>query len=159
MQNEMKYSASIVFQQILHLMGQKSMQLLKQYGLKPGQAGILFTLDEYENLSQKEIAKKIGVTPPSITLALKKMEAQGYIKRVSDENDMRIIRISNTDKGRECISGIKSVMISLEEIMYGGMLPEEILLFRRLLLQIQHNLLNSKEMAGIKKDMPPCEEF
>ena len=48
---------------------------------------------DHRGMAQKELAKHIGVKPPSITVMLKKLEAEAYIEKKQDENDQRIMRI------------------------------------------------------------------
>ncbi len=139
----------MILQHLMHLSKYQAMHLLERFDLKPGQAGILFTLNCYGNLSQRELAQKTGVTPPSMTVALRKMEELGYVKKEPDANDQRIIRILLTDKGKDCIEAIKAIVKHMEEIMCRGMTTEEKLLLRRLLLQMEDNLLDSKTFKDI----------
>ena len=66
-----------------------------------------------------------------------------------DELDQRKIRIHLTEKGTGCIDDMKKVFRQIEEIMFRGFLPEEKLLLRRFLLQMEENILKSKEMDGM----------
>lgn len=45
------------------------------------------------------IASKATLTNGTITTAIKKLEAKGYVKRHKDENDRRVIRVELTIKG------------------------------------------------------------
>lgn len=142
----------MILQQLLHLTKYQAMHLLEHFDLNPGQAGILFTLNYHGNLTQRQLAEKIGITPPSMTVALRKMEERGYISRQPDELDQRKIRIHLTAKGSGCIDDMKKVFRQLEEIMFKDFLPEEKLLLRRFLLQMEENILKSKEMKGMDMD-------
>lgn len=126
--------------QIMHLSMKKATQLFEKFDLKPGQAGILFMLDHAGELSQREMAKHLNVTPPSITAAIQKMEKEGYIRRRPDEKDQRIMRLSITEKGEACLKDIKDVAMKMDAGMFKGMSQEEKLLLRRLLLQMRDNL-------------------
>ena len=97
-------------------------------------------LNHAGELSQREMAKHMNVTPPSITAAIQKMEKQGYIRRRSDEKDQRIMRLSITEKGNACLENIKTVAIEMDAGMFKGMSQEEKMLLRRLLLQMRDNL-------------------
>ena len=129
--------------------------------LNPSQAGILFILNSHGRLSQRQLAQKIGITPPSMTVTLRKLEELGFIHKEPDEKDQRIIRIRLSEAGKECIEKLKSIMDEMEEILYQGFSVEEKLLFRRLLLAMRENLLNSKDFKGmdfkaiIEKTAPP----
>ena len=97
-------------------------------------------LDHAGELSQREMAKHLNVTPPSITAAIQKMEKEGYIRRRPDEKDQRIMRLSITEKGEACLKDIKDVAMKMDAGMFKGMSQEEKLLLRRLLLQMRDNL-------------------
>lgn len=137
--------AMMILNQVLHLTMRRSLHILEEYGLKPGQVGTLMTLSKNGGLSQREVAKAIGVTPPSITVSLQKMEKQGYIMRRPDEKDQRIIRIEITDKGRSCVALIEKVVEQVDAMLFEGMSAEEKMLFRRLLLQMNENLLKGQD--------------
>lgn len=145
-------SIFMLLSHLMHLSKYQAMKRMEDLDLKPSQAGILFVLKSEGGLSQRQLAGKIGITPPSMTVALRKLEKRGYICRKPDENDQRIVRIQLADKGWQCIEELRQIMEDMEEILHKGMSQEERLLLRRLLLQIQENLLECKDM----KDMDMC---
>ena len=93
MQDTKDVSVFILLFQIQHLSRYHAMKRLEELELKPGQAGILFTLNVEGVLSQRQLAEKIGITPPSMTVALRKLEERGYVRKEPDGRDQRIIRI------------------------------------------------------------------
>ena len=117
--------------QSMRLIGKKAQELYAEYDLNRAQSGILFALHQEDSMSQKELAKRLNVTPPSITSMIKKMEQEGYITRKADEQ---------AQKGKDCIDYVIKTAEKLEEIVFEGMTAEEKMLFRRLLLQILENL-------------------
>lgn len=141
--------------QIMHMVMKRSNELLEQWGLKNSQAGILFMLHCAGEMSQREMAARIRVTPPSITAAIQKMEKQGYIQRKPDEKDQRVMRLSLTEQGTACVEHVKSAMDTLEKMMFQYMSQEERLLFRRLLLQMQENLKgeSSEKRDGSRREV------
>ena len=64
-------SGFMLIQQVAHLAKYQTLKEMESCGLKPNQAGILVVLRSEGGLSQKELAKRMGVTPPSMTAALK----------------------------------------------------------------------------------------
>lgn len=136
----------MVLQQVNHLRMCYFMQLLQHKNLNPGQAGILFVLNQFGESSQRELADWLGVKPPSVTVALQKMEKAGYITRHSDEKDQRITRIKLAEQGQEYVEEMKQISASLDSTLYQNMSLEEVMLLRRLLLQMRDNLLSSREL-------------
>ena len=139
----------VILHRLIHMSKFQAYKRLDDFDLKPSQAGILFVLSCNGKLSQRELAERIGITPPSMTVALRKMETRGYIEKEPDEKDQRIIRILLTEKGESCVEDIRTVMDEMEEVLYQNMTQEEKMLLRRLLLQMQDNLLDSKEFRGL----------
>ena len=151
----------IVMHQLMHLSRYQAVRRMEDMELNPSQAGILFILNNQGRLSQRQLAEKIGITPPSMTVTLRKLEERGFITKEPDERDQRILRICLSEAGKECIEKIKSIMKDMEEILYRGFSVEERLLFQRLLLEMRENMLDSKDCKGmdfktiIEKTGPP----
>ena len=135
--------------QLMQFMKYQAMKRMEEMDIKPSQAGVLFSLKCWGEQSQKQLAERVGITPPSMTVALRKMEEKGYVIRKQDENDQRVIKIQLAPRGEECIEGIQKVIKEMENIVYQGISREEILLMNRLLADMKQNLLNSKDFKGV----------
>ena len=129
----------------MHRCEQRAKEMFGKYDLNKTHAGILFSLHQSGSLSQKELAKRMDVTPPSITSAIQKMEKAGYISRKTDEKDQRIMRLELAEKGKSCIEDVKMVAQQLDELIFQGMSVEEKLLMRRMMFQICENLKTEEE--------------
>ena len=125
---------------VMHRVMNRAKSKYQEFDLNRSQASILFTLHRRSSMSQKELASSLNMTPPSITSAIQKMEREGYITRKPDEADQRIMRLALTEKGESCIQNVKQVAEEMSSLIFRGMSPEEIMLFRRLLMQINDNL-------------------
>lgn len=51
------------------------------------------------NATSGAIAKKLGITPGTLTVAITKLEKKGYIKRTPSQEDKRFVTISLTKNG------------------------------------------------------------
>ena len=138
-------STQLLMCHVMHLYLQRSICLFKELDIHPGQAGLLWALNckdqDHRGMAQKELAKHIGVM-------LKKLEAEAYIEKKQDENDQRIMRIFLTEKGKNIAAKMETVMEQLEQEAFANMNEQEVMLFRRLLLQMRDNL----KSAGRKGD-------
>ena len=121
-----------VLNQVAHLGACYAKQSYEAFDLKPWQAGILIVLGMEGELSQKELARKLNQTPPSVTTAIQKMEKEGYITRTPDPEDQRVMRIRLTQKSEEYLQHIREATEQIEKHVLKGMSTEERLLFRRL---------------------------
>ena len=161
MKNIDEASAFILMHQLMHLSRYHAVRRMENLNLNPSQAGILFILNSHGRLSQRQLAEKIGITPPSMTVTLRKLEELGYIRKEPDECDQRILRICLSEAGQDCIGRLESVMEEMEKILYQGFTLEERLLFRRLRLVMRENMLESKDFKGmdfksiLRKTGPP----
>ena len=125
---------------VMHKMMNRAQEMYQEFDLNKSQAGVLFTLHRSDSMSQKELAARLNVTPPSITASIQKMERDGYLTRHPDPKDQRVMRLSLTEKGKSCIQSVWTVAQQMEELMFCDMTVEEVALLKRLLLQISDNL-------------------
>ena len=108
-------------------------------------------------MSQRELADHIHITPPSVNVAVQKLEKLGYIRKEQDEKDQRMTRIHLTERGEKILGNMHEILRSTENTLLKNMRTEAKILCRRLLLQMSDNLFQEKEF----RDMPcknPFEE-
>lgn len=127
---------------VLHQCMEQSKKIFEKYGLKKSYAGILFLMEQNPHITQKDLAVRLQVKPPSVTAAIKEMEKSGYVIRSANKDDMRENRLALTEKGRGCIDSIKQAASSLDSIMFEGIDEKERQQFREILLKIHENLKN-----------------
>ena len=99
-------------------------------------------------LSQKDIAERFGISSAAVAMTLKKMEAQGYIRRVMSETDNRYNELYLTDKGRKILAESGSIMEELDSIVYHGLTKEEVDAFLNVIYKMQENLMALPELNG-----------
>ena len=68
-------------------------------GLSPSQITALSTIERHGPMTLGALAEHERVAPPSITKAVAKLEAGGYVRRVADDTDRRVTRVELTAKG------------------------------------------------------------
>ena len=135
----------LLIHQVLHLYLQRSIHLLRDLKTHPGQCGMLWVLNKHDGVSQKELAEKMRITPPSITVMIRKMEAEDLIEKHQDEKDQRIARIYITEKGRKIAENMDDALHQLEKEAFANMSEQEIMLLHRLLLQMKENLIKGEK--------------
>jgi DNA-binding MarR family transcriptional regulator len=64
----------------------------------------MFMLQATGILSTSDIGRKLGISKPNVTSLLDKLVAKGYVERLPDGNDRRVIRIAVTHKGKSFIN-------------------------------------------------------
>ncbi len=69
-----------------------------------GQVRLLRTLVKHERCTMQELAAQLVVTPPTATAMVKRLLAQGYIERLRDEEDWRVVWVHATERGKRAIA-------------------------------------------------------
>lgn len=129
-----------VFLEILRLHHHKIYNSLEEIGLYPGQPPLLFILNKNDGKSQRELADMMHVKASTMNVMIKRMEKGGLIERKSDLEDGRISRVYITDLGRDVCKKSQSKMGKIEDEMFSNLTKEELVIFRRLFIQVKNNL-------------------
>lgn len=91
-------------------------------GLKSAEKHILFLIRELKNgqpLTISAIANKIGVTLAAVTHQINTLEKQGFVKRLSDIGDRRIVIIELTKKGSGQVLKLKKEFARKTQLLAG----------------------------------------
>ncbi len=134
----------------LHLLkiGSKALNgyeaILKKHDLSTGRFLVLVVLkrDEKNPLKPSEIAKKLGVSRPTVTKLIKGLESSGHIGRViNDAGDMREFLIKITKLGEQKIDEIMPIYYQGINRFMKDFTDDEKELLTTLLLKIENNLV------------------
>ncbi|WP_338026317.1 MULTISPECIES: MarR family transcriptional regulator [Cohnella] len=69
--------------------------------LTAGQLQVLELLQAHEPMKPSELLPHLETTPAAVTTLLDRMERNGLVRRVRDEQDRRIVWVSMTEVGRD----------------------------------------------------------
>lgn len=116
-------------------------------GIHRTQHRILMILARHDKLpSQKELAEYLNVTPAAITIALKKIENDGYVeKTLGQDNRYNELRI--TEKGRELVKKTRKIFTEADESMFVGFTDEELDSYISCLERLQENIKKQYERS------------
>ena len=120
---------------------QRAGELLNEIGLHVGQEMMMLVLWECDGITQTEIAEALMLQPATVTVSLRHLERAGFVERKIDLEDQRVSRVFVTEKGCELNKAVHEKWSQLEEEAFYGLSIEECLLLRRLLMQINQNLV------------------
>ncbi len=59
---------------------------------------ILEAIEKSESNMMSAVAKYLMITQGTLTVSVSKLEKKGYVERIKDESDRRIVRLKNTEK-------------------------------------------------------------
>jgi len=94
---------------------------LNPYGLGSGQYVFLGTLAQHEGISQKDLSQLIKIDKTTTAKALKKLEKEGYIYRLQDQNDKRYNQLYLTEKGKEFLPVMRKKLRNTTKILTKNM--------------------------------------
>jgi DNA-binding MarR family transcriptional regulator len=118
----------------------RAYKLLSIIGIHVGQEMVLQYLWQEDQLTQSQLAEKIGVKLQTIHKMVRRMENNGLVTKRTDDQDRRVSRIHLTDRGREMQAVTEDAWEQLEQETLTDFSAEEIYILRRLLEKLKENL-------------------
>ncbi len=120
---------------------QRSLQArLAQHSVPFGHWTFLRALWERDGITQKQLSDEVGVMEPTTLMAVRAMEAKGWVERRQHAENRKNIHIYLTEAGQ----ALKTVLVPLAETVNGLSLAQlredEIAVARKVLLTIITNL-------------------
>ena len=109
-------------------------------GVKNAYRALLTALYIKDGGTQLSLAEKTGMKAPTISITLRKMEKEGLVKRVVDENDLRKTHVYLSDKGRETTERLNEGINGINSIFVEGMTDEEVDFFIKSLERIKASM-------------------
>lgn len=101
----------------------------------------LHLLATVPQLPMKELAEKLGFTPPSVTALTRRLVATGMVQRQPNAHDSRVVLLSITEAGRALIQEIYHEQLNGMERMLDGLTLDEQQQFLTLLERAVSTLL------------------
>ena len=114
-------------------------------GINASFQGIIRVLSRENGLSQQELANRLILSKPTISLTLQKMEYLGLIERRADEEDARVTHVYLTDKGMEVNEQIIGIFKKVEGRIEAVMPEDKQNEFLEMLNLISNELQRLKE--------------
>ena len=102
---------------------------------------ILAHLSRNNGVPQQELVKVTQMKGSTVSIAISKMEAQGYLKRENNEYDMRSVRIFLTEKGRRLSDEVEKLLSAKDEKIMHGISEKDIKNAKYVLEKMLDNLI------------------
>jgi len=112
----------------------------KLTGITAAKWRILFLIDSEPECTQKRLTDLIKVDPGSITRQVKRLEAEGYIRREDDPRDNRLTRIFLTARGRQYVDKKMQLRREFLQRMLVGIPEKDVELLQATLKRIYRNV-------------------
>ena len=107
--------------QIKQVQGRIFDALLQKAGIEEfngAQGRILYVLWQEDGLPVVELAKRTGLAKTTLTSMLERMDAKGFLERVPDRKDRRMLRIFLTPKAQGLSDRYNQVSDKMNRIFY-----------------------------------------
>jgi len=114
-----------IFESIRRTKPAPMMRRLELLDLSPSHFRALHLLASGEKLTMKDLAKRLGMTPPSVTVLTRQLQQKGLIGRERDRDDRRVVLLSLTEEGRKLLDEMLKERLQVMERLLQGLSPEE----------------------------------
>ena len=113
---------------------------VSEYGIGSGQFMFLLELYINDGKNQEEIAETLKIDKGTTARALKKLEEQGFVTRIKDENDKRSNKIYLNDKAKDVREGVLDVLNDWNKEITNILTEEEEEMLKSLLEKVCKNI-------------------
>nr|WP_285851220.1 MarR family transcriptional regulator [Sporosarcina aquimarina] len=111
----------------------------------PGsQSHLVFTLARKGPLKMSELAQILGLTAGAVTSASDKLIDHGYVTRIRDEKDRRIVYLGITDEGREMLQQLREVGRTKMTEAFSHLTEDQLPMILEIFEQAAGNISNMK---------------
>lgn len=114
---------------------------LRPLGLSAGQFPVLLLLSKEQNITQETLVRHYHLDKGTIARAVKKLENGGYIRRITDPENRRAVRLFLTKKGEQMVPIIQEINRAWEASAFRGIRAGEQDSLRLLMLAVAQNSL------------------
>lgn len=144
---------------LIHRYSSVNFKKFAEAGIHPGQLPVLRAVHEKEGISLRELADQLHIKPPTVTVTVKRLEKNGFLYKRTDEKDLRIIRIYESEKGKKLAKDLQKVAMENERLLTQGFSEEE----KKQICQYFQRMTENLIQAGVEicpMDIPdppdPC---
>jgi len=104
--------ASLIFN-LLPRCQEKELWLAEEHGLLLAEFKCLRLFGSDDNLNNKEIAKRMNLSPSRLTRIIDGLVQKGYMQREIDQKDRRNMRVSLSRRGKSLTSKLDKAFVNL----------------------------------------------
>ena len=116
--------------------------------LTPLYHSYVFIITKNPGITQDELASELCINKSNVTRGLNNLEEMGFVKRMVDENDKRVLRVYPTEKMIDAFPKIRKVLKDWNRYLTDDINEEEIEIFQSVLERITNrakDYINGRE--------------
>ncbi len=100
-----------------------------------------------DGLTQLELSRRTRLKPPTVSVALSRLEDLGYVVRDASPSDGREVNVRLTEAGRALDDLARERLRAADDIAMRDVTPEESAELRRILLKMKNSLAENESSA------------
>lgn len=89
---------------VMRIVNKPDVNITDYASIARGQGQCLFFIEQYEGISQKQLANMMKIRSTSLSEIISKLESKNYVKRERSESDKRTFLLYLTPEGKKEIS-------------------------------------------------------
>ena len=109
-------------------------------GVTIGMWYFLRVLWQEDGISQRELSHRVGIMEPTTASALNNMERKGFVRRLRNRGDRRVVNVFLTERGRALEDKLLPLAREVNRVAVAGLGEEELAQLRTLLGKLQVGL-------------------
>lgn len=113
---------------------------------------ILGEIKRHGSITQTELAGIMNTSTAAMSSTVKVLEKQGLITKATDSNDLRVNKITLTEKGKQVHDSALSEMLATDKHLLDGFTEDEANVLLDMLSRVQENLNNLTKNQGDRND-------
>jgi DNA-binding MarR family transcriptional regulator len=135
----------------------RSLQVrLAEHDVSLGHWSFLRILWEHDGATQRELSIQAGVMEPTTLIAIRAMEAQGYVTREHLEGNRKNVHVFLTPLGRQLKKKLVPLAEQVNTVAVEGLSPVQVAAMRKTLLHVLGNLVNDKALEQDEASATPA---
>lgn len=139
--NHRKPTCTMLINDVAKLSQDHVQNTIERQHLKNTYQVLLRVIALEDGLSQLEIANRVHLAPPTVSITLQKMEKEGLISREPDPEDLRQVKVHLTDDGQAMHDVISQAFKATEKIILKNITQEEVDMVLSILSKMRDNIL------------------
>ena len=110
------------------------------HGVSIGMWYFLRVLWQEDGISQRELSQRVGMMEPTTASALNNMERKGFVRRLRNRTDRRVVNVFLTERGCALRRELLPLAADVNDIAVRGLSVDELGRLRALLGKLQSGL-------------------
>lgn len=106
---------------------------------------LMILSDTPDGCAQARLAEVLEISPAAVTVMLKKLEAEGYIRRAVNPADSRLNTTELTEKGKTVVVESHRTFAAIDDAVFTGFTPAEMETLNGFLHRMQANIRTLEE--------------